>query len=444
MVGWFAWSLGCGSPVPLPGPAPTPTLDLARLPDIAESALRSVAFVTTRRSLPGAPQPPGLLDLPESHHRTEVGEGSAVVVREDGALVTSNHVIQGTSDVTVRLADGTVTSARVVASDPQTDVAVLQLRDVPPGLVPIRFGDSDDLRVGQVVLAVGNPFGVGQTVTMGIVSALGRARLGLVDYEDFIQTDAAINPGNSGGALVNLDGELVGIVTAIWSNSGGSDGVGFAVPSNLARQVSEMLLETGRVDRGWLGASLQEVSPALRVALAPAIEGGVVVTDVQTGSPAAFAGLVPGDVIVSLDGRPVRDPERVRTWVAAAGPGAPFSLEVVGRDQTSRVVSGALSAVPSPSARATLVAQGVKLDPVTESIRIERNLPRQLRGLLVVAVDPAGRLAGAGLLPGDVILDLDHRPIETTAAFTAGFDDAGQQPVLLRIWRDGTIRFVAG
>ncbi|MCK6551889.1 trypsin-like peptidase domain-containing protein, partial [Myxococcota bacterium] len=264
---------------------------------------------------------------PEGHEATSLGSG--VVLSRDGVVVTNDHVVRGADHVEVTLADGRTLEARVVGRDPSSDVAVLRLVRAPDDLVPATLGESRALRLGELVLAVGNPFGVGQTVTFGIVSAKGRADLGIEDYEDFIQTDAAINPGSSGGALVDLQGRLVGLNTAILSRSGGHQGIGFAIPTEMVQPIAEQLLRHGRVVRGWLGISTQEASPALAEALDLSGVRGVVVTDVPDGTPGAAAGLREGDVIVALDGEAITTAGTLRNDIARRGAGARVRLTIV-------------------------------------------------------------------------------------------------------------------
>jgi Do/DeqQ family serine protease len=252
------------------------------------------------------------------------GLGSGVIVSSEGYLVTNHHVIEGADEIEVQLADGRQAVAKVVGTDPETDVALLKI-DLPR-LPTAVFGDTDQLQVGDTVLAIGNPFGVGQTVTAGIVSALGRTRLGLSTFENFIQTDAAINPGNSGGALVDSSGHLVGINTAIFSRSGGSLGIGFAIPANTARAVMESLLKDGRVTRGWIGVEPQDLTPDLADTLHLPVKAGVLITGVLRDGPAASGGVQPGDVVVRIDGKAVGNTAELLNTVAALRPGTTTSV----------------------------------------------------------------------------------------------------------------------
>ncbi|MEN0063565.1 MAG: trypsin-like peptidase domain-containing protein [Myxococcota bacterium] len=302
------------------------------LPEVAERSVQSVVSVVTRnqaRFTVRGPAPQGL--------------GSGVIVRSDGIVVTNNHVVENADMVIVKLPDGGDYQARVVGTDPASDLAVLSIVDPPSNLVALPFGDSDGLRLGEVVLAVGTPFGIGQTVTMGIVSAKGRSNVGIVRYEDFIQTDAAINPGNSGGALVDLDGTLVGINTAIFSRSGGSQGIGFSIPASMASEIVEDILNDGQVDRGYLGVMIGNIDDMRARALS--IDGGVRIQGVESGTPAAAAGLRDNDIVVAFQGKPVTDSTRFRNAVALTGAGQPFTIEVI-RGRKRRTFEGTLGLLP--------------------------------------------------------------------------------------------------
>jgi Do/DeqQ family serine protease len=255
------------------------------------------------------------------------GLGSGVVVSPEGYILTNNHVIEAADEIEVALNDGSKLPARIVGRDPESDLAVLQIK--PEGkLHAITFGHTEQLSVGDVVLAIGNPFGVGQTVTMGIVSALGRTHLGINTFEDFIQTDAAINPGNSGGALVDVAGNLVGINAAIYSRTGGSLGIGFAIPVSLARNVMEQIIQNGSVTRGWIGVEVQAITSELAESFSLPSAGGTLISGVMRGSPADRAGIKPGDVLLSVEGRKVNDPQAMLEAIAALPPGRKAGFEL--------------------------------------------------------------------------------------------------------------------
>lgn len=265
-------------------------------------------------------------NLPKQR-RMESSLGSAVIMSPEGYLLTNNHVVAGADQIVVALKDGRETLARLIGSDPETDLAVLKidLKNLPA----MTLGRSDQIRIGDVTLAIGNPFGVGQTVTMGIISATGRNQLGLNTYEDFIQTDAAINPGNSGGALVDAHGNLIGINTAIFSKSGGSQGIGFAIPVKLAREVMKAIIEHGQVIRGWLGIEVQPLTPELAESFDLQGRAGILVAGIYRGGPAQKAGLQPGDLILRIDGEPAVDGRRSMNQVARTQPGEQVVIEVL-------------------------------------------------------------------------------------------------------------------
>jgi serine protease Do len=313
------------SPVALTSVAPTVqappiTLQAATLPDVAEGALPAVVSIYTLSGRQGAL---GLFGAPPN-----TGLGSGVVVSTEGVVVTNAHVVNGADRIMVRLADGRAVAAELVGIDEPSDLAVVRLAEPVDELRVLPWGDSDALRLGELVIAVGNPFDLAGTVTMGIVSAKGRSAVTSVDYEDFIQTDAAINPGNSGGAMVNIRGELVGINTAILSQSGGAQGVGFAIPSNMARPILESLLATGTVERGFLGVRLAEVDPEQARELPGGARGALVSLTVAR-SPAERAGIQPGDIIVQVQGQPVESVSRLRNLIAIQGAGAKVALRLL-------------------------------------------------------------------------------------------------------------------
>ena len=347
-----------------PGPdaahaAPSVITD-ASIPDIAERVVDSVVNISTSKAVRGGPaeadpfftdpDSPGFGTRPSQKRLASMGSG--VIVTSGGRILTNAHVVNGADDIKVTVQDGTDYEAKIVGIDPKADLAVLQLKGKVPALRPLSFGDSSQLRLGEVVLAVGNPFGVGKSVTMGIVSAKGRGNMGIEEYEDFIQTDAAINQGNSGGALVNLRGELVGINTAIASRSGGYQGIGFAIPSNMARPIMEMLVKDGKVVRGFLGVNIQTVTADVAKENNLGVTRGAVVASVQPNSPAALAGLVTGDVIVALNGSEIRSSDVLRNTIALLRPGTTVDLEVVGRGAAAKkkVIKAKLGELPDEAA----------------------------------------------------------------------------------------------
>jgi len=348
---WLAKSPGNGNIVALQQASSAggePATASSSYREAARRALPSVVHIFTSQKVRARRHP--LLDDPifrhffgerpdsdsDSNAQRNSGLGSGVVVSASGFILTNFHVIEAADQIEVALPDGRSLKARVVGSDPESDLAVLQ---VQPGrnqdlkLPAITLGQMDNIRVGDVTLAIGNPFGVGQTVTMGIVSALGRSHLGINTFENFIQTDAAINPGNSGGALVDSQGNLIGINTAIYSQSGGSLGIGFAIPISTAKNVMEQIIQTGTVTRGWIGVEAQEITPELAESFGLPDGDGALIAGVQRGSPADAAGIKPGDILLSVDGKTVKDPQIMLDLIAAQKPGetVPFKMR---RDKT--------------------------------------------------------------------------------------------------------------
>jgi Do/DeqQ family serine protease len=296
--------------------------------DAAQAALPSVVHIFTSQEVKAARHP--FLNDPLFRHffgdrfgeesQRRSGLGSGVVVSPEGVILTNNHVIEGADEIEIASNDGKKYKAKVVGADPESDLAVLRILG-KNSLSPIAFGDSEAMRVGDVVLAIGNPFGVGQTVTSGIVSALGRTHLGINTFENFIQTDAAINPGNSGGALIDADGHLIGINTAIYSQSGGSMGIGFAIPVSLARSVMEQIVRSGSVTRGWIGIEVQEITPELAESFRLKNTEGTLIAGIMRGSPADLAGVKPGDVLLTVAGKPIKDAQAMLELIAGLSPG---------------------------------------------------------------------------------------------------------------------------
>ena len=316
-----------------------PATGSASYRDAAQKALPSVVHVFTsqrirapRHSLIDDPVFRHFFgDAPEPQGQTKSGLGSGVVVSDDGYILTNFHVVDGADQIEVALNDGKTLNARLVGGDPETDLAVLQIEQAKGSatrLAAITLGQMDNIVVGDVVLAIGNPFGVGQTVTMGIVSALGRSRLGINTFENFIQTDAAINPGNSGGALIDSRGNLVGINTAIYSRSGGSLGIGFAIPVSTAKSVMEQIIATGSVTRGWIGVEVQEITQEIAESFGLSDTSGALIAGVQRGSPADAGGIKPGDILLAVNGRTIKDPQEMLEQIARQKPGesVPFKL----------------------------------------------------------------------------------------------------------------------
>ncbi len=309
--------------------------------DAVAKAAPAVVNIFTRKIVSGEPAPSPLFPRfpgdPDAGPRLETSLGSGVIISRDGYILTNHHVIAGADAIEVALQDGRTTTARVVGTDPETDLAVLRI--ALPDLQAMVLGHSRTLRVGDVVLAIGNPFGVGQTVTSGIVSATGRDMLGINTFENFIQTDAAINPGNSGGALITTDGNLVGINTAIFSQSGGSEGIGFAIPVDLAREVLAQIIEKGHVVRGWLGVAIQNLTPALARSFELDVTSGVIISGIQADGPAERAGLQPGDLITRIDGQPVDNVRTALNLISGKPPGSAIAIEGIRNGRPFKVIA---------------------------------------------------------------------------------------------------------
>ena len=374
--------------------------------------------------------------------------GSGVIVTSDGYILTNNHVVDGASDIKVSLKDKREFKAQVVGVDPKTDIAVLKIPAT--GLTPITFGDSTKMQVGDFVLAIGNPFGVGETVTMGIVSATQRSGLGLEDYEDFIQTDAAINPGNSGGALINVHGALIGINTAILTGEegGGNEGVGFAIPINMARGIMDQLVKNGKVSRGYIGVGIEAVTPDLAKAFGMTTPEGALVGEVEPNSPGSRAGLQRGDIILAVDGQPVSDERDLRLRIAAMSPGQTVKLLIL-RNGQNQTVSVTLEEFPDKQAAASQgeptsnAWQGVQVDELTPQIAHELNLPANTAGVVISDVDPSSAAAEAGLERGDVIQEVNRQPVSNVEQYEKAIRAAQNGEVLLLINRGGATRYVA-
>ena len=375
----------------------------------------------------------------------EQGLGSGVIVSPDGYILTNNHVIEGANEIKVYTSDKRELKARVIGADPKTDIAVVkvELKNLPT----LAFADSTQVQVGDIALAIGNPFGVGQTVTMGIISATGRGNLGIEDYEDFIQTDAAINPGNSGGALINMSGQLIGVNTAILSRAGGNQGVGFAVPANLARAVMNQLLKNGKVVRGYLGVMIQPVSPEIAEAFNLPDARGALVGEVTPDGPAARAGLAQGDVITELNGVRVDDSRELRLKVSQLAPGSAIKLKII-RDGAPREVTITLGEAPNEKETANNgnpesdSSDGLSVETLTPQLARQLELPANVSGVVVTGVQDGSRADQAGLRRGDVIQQVNRRPVNNVAEFERAMKQNTGKSAVLLVNRNGHTSFV--
>ena len=433
--------------------------------DVVSRVTPAVATIRSARRVRPAQQNPYMNDpmfrqffgerMPQQQQPEgrEHGLGSGVIVTADGYILTNHHVVDGAEDITVELTDRRTVSAKLIGSDAPSDLAVLKidLNNLPV----VALGNSDQVRVGDIVLAVGNPLGIGQTVTSGIISAKGRST-GLSDgsFEDFLQTDAPINKGNSGGALVNTNGDLIGINSQILSPSGGNIGIGFAVPVNMARSVMDQLLKGGKVHRGQLGVVVQPVTSELAAGLGMKEAKGVIVNSVQPGSGAEKAGVHQGDVITALNDSAVNDSNELRNKVAGTTPGTQVTLTVLreNREQQFKITLGEFVA-STPRGDDTTGDNspgneesgklGINVTPLTPELARQLNAGNNVEGLVVTNVDPNGPGGEAGLQQGDIILSASKQPTRTLADLVGAIQRAGDRPLLLLINRRGQPLFVA-
>ena len=389
----------------------------------------------------------------EVRPQREQSLGSGVIVSSDGTILTNNHVIDGATDIKVFLNDKREFQAKLIGTDPKTDIAVLKID--ASNLPTLPLGDSNQLQVGDLIFAIGDPFGVGETATMGIVSATGRGGFGIESYENFIQTDAAINPGNSGGAMIDIHGNLVGINTAILSHGGGmggeggNEGVGFAIPVSMAKPVMDQILNHGKVVRGYLGVHIQDLTPELARAFGLKDSGGVLIGDVSSGTPAAQAGLKKGDVILQVNGQPVNASNQLRVQISQFAPGTPIKLQIW-RNGGSQDVSLKLAELNEKEEKQATgetsgaALEGVQVQDLTSDISQELNLAPGTHGVVVTSVDASSPAAAAQppLSRGDVIQEINHKPINNTSDYQQAMSGADKQPVLLLVNHGGVTGYV--
>ncbi len=427
--------------------------------DVAEAALPAVVSILSEKKVSGGESPFGeespfnfFFGEPDTHPHQEEGMGSGVIIDSDGTILTNNHVIEGADRVRVQLYDNREFDAEILGADKPSDLAVIRVKGAKGAFAMMRLGDSDKLRVGEWVIAVGNPYGFSQTVTTGIISAKGRHNTGINSYENFLQTDAAINPGNSGGALLNLRGELVGINTAIFSRSGGYQGIGFAIPISMAKKISADLIREGSVTRGWLGVSIQSLEPGLADALGVKDRKGALVGGVVAGSPADKAGIKRGDVITRIDQKPIQDANDLLNYVALQLPGAwvevglnrdgknlVFKAKIAKRDE--KRMAGLQNEDETDLSR--LSEMGLHLADLSAEARRQYDLdPAIVQGVVVTGVDPGSRASRAKLKEGDVLVEVNRTKILNLEQFQEMLDkDKRGNRILLLVNRGGATFF---
>jgi serine protease Do len=459
----FSHAAGATTPAAVTPATPVAQMVAPGFTEVARAVTPAVVNITAARvarghdsRIPRNPMeeffgsPFGDPDGPRGHNGPQEprggGMGSGVIISPDGYLITNNHVVEGANELTVTLPDKREFKGKIVGTDPKTDLAVVKVD--ASGLPFTRWGDSSKLQVGEYVLAIGNPFGLNSTVTLGIVSALGRGRMGITQYEDFIQTDAAINPGNSGGALVNTAGELVGINTAIISQTGGYQGVGFAVPASMARPVLESLIATGKVVRGYLGVAIQDLTPDLSKSFGLKQAQGALVSSVAEDSPAERAGIKPGDVITAYQGKPVEDPATLQREVTRTPVGTKAAMKVIrdGRDMELTVTVGEQAervkvAGADPSMENALA--GLDVQSLNQQMARELGIAGKASGVVVVGVELGSLADRAGVAQGDVIREINRQPVKSVKDYEKVASSLKKdESALLLINRRGASLFV--
>ncbi|MFN7922237.1 MAG: Do family serine endopeptidase [Bryobacteraceae bacterium] len=439
-------------PLVLTIPSQASRLEPSSLPSegfaaVVSRVLPSVVRVAVARTVT-VPAAKSETEVKASHRRRENSEGSGIVIASDGYVLTNFHVVEAADKIAVQMADNREFEAHILAADAQTDVAVLKLDAT--GLPAASFGDSSRVRPGDYAIAIGNPFGVGTTVTFGIVSAVGRSGSGLRQHEEWIQTDAAINPGNSGGPLITTSGELIGINTAIVSPSGGSSGIGFAIPSNLVQAVMSELIVHGHVRRGYMGIAMQPMTPVLAEALGAPASSSAMISDVNPGSPAEQAGLAKGDVVAAIDGQPIHDFGRLRFYSALTKPGETIRIQIYrdGEPKSFAVTLAERPAAQAPAVEAAVPAErtapgfpGAKTTDLDAKLRTEFELPETTNGVVLATVDPEGDTAAAGFRPGDIIVAVNKKLVSNTADLTATLASSRAKALLVEVSRGGVTWF---
>ncbi|MDZ7860332.1 MAG: Do family serine endopeptidase [Candidatus Krumholzibacteriota bacterium] len=427
------------------------------LPDIIERVAPAVVNISSKRVVKTKPSPymsdPFFRQFFERFfrggnipsERVQRSLGSGVIVDNGGYILTSNHLVNEADEIEVILTDKREFDAEIIGTDPKSDIAVIKIEgdDLPA----VKIGKSDDLRLGQTVIAIGYPFGVGQTVTKGIISALGRS-LKLVDYEDFIQTDAAINPGNSGGALINTRGELVGINTAIVTRSGGSQGIGFAIPLDLATSIMKSIIENGYVVRGYIGVYPQDVTPEMARVFGLEDAGGALIAQVEKDTPADRAGLERGDIIISFGGKKVKDSKDLHSMAAAAVPGTELKIGIL-RDKKRKKIDIEIGERPDGDTRGKRDEKGkshlfigARVKTLDDYYRRSLDIPDDIKGVVIIDIEPESPAVEAGLKKGDVIVEINRKEIENRSDFRDLLEEMEKNTVILAIYRNGHYFYV--
>lgn len=399
------------------------------------------------------PMPP-----PGPHGRPDQSAGSGVILDTNGYIVTNNHVVEGATQITVTLSDRREFSAKIIGTDPKTDLAVIKIevKDLPA----LKWAEYEKLQVGDLVLAIGSPFGLSSTVTLGIISALGRGNVGIADYEDFIQTDAAINPGNSGGALINMNGDLIGINTAIFSRTGGSEGIGFAIPSSIALDIVESLQKTGKVVRGWMGVAIQEITPALAKSFKlPEQRKGVLISDVNESGPSYEAGIKRGDVVIAFNGKDVQSVSQLRNLVARTMVGKDAQVKIL-RDGREQTLSVKVAERPSDEMLAKKesapkeptdtikppdnVLAALRIQALDPAMMSQMNIPAKTTGVVITSVEAGSSAEAAGLQRGDVIQEVNHEVVKSLDDYQKAVNKIKKDELaVLLLSRQGNNLFVA-
>jgi serine protease Do len=409
------------------------------------SAVKAVQ--KTKIIIPFSPQPQPF-DHPFQPPQKPQAAGSGVIVDKKGYIITNNHVIRDARAIKVTLSDKREFSCAVVGTDPATDIAVIKITgNVPDDLPVIKMGNSDEISVGEIVIAIGNPFGFTHTVTMGIISATGRQDIGLVNYENYIQTDAAINPGNSGGALININGEMIGMNTAIYSKSGGYMGIGFSIPSNMLRQIVDELIKSGKVVRGWLGVYIQKVTKELADSFKLGSDAGALVSDIMKDSPAYGSGIKTGDIITAVDGTAIVDVNHLRKIVAVKKPGTDVTITIF-RNGNTMDISMKVGTLPEgpvnirkevPGKEDTL---GLIIKDIDEETAYRFKIIDK-QGVVIISIRVNSPAYNSGLMLGDVVKEIERKPIDSVRSYLDAITESKDKPsILFLVKRAGTNRFM--